>query len=123
MLATDINKFFYHTQLPELCLKMILEYRTLLKLTRTDIRTAVNFQHDTFFKVSCWLQILKFFLNKQLPELCLKMILEYRIMLEVTRIAIKTAVKIQHDTYFKVSCWLQILNFFLNTQLPELCLK
>ena len=61
---------------------MILEYRTLLKLRRAVIKTAVKIQHVTFFKVSCWLLILKIFLNTQLPEIYLKMILEYRSILE-----------------------------------------
>ena len=58
--------------------------------------------------MSCWLQILKNFLNTQLPELCLKMIVEHRIMLELTRTIARTAVKIQHDTIFQVLLCLMI---------------
>jgi len=50
-------------QISELCLKMILEYRPLLELTRIVARTAENNQHVTFFQASCWLQRLNNYLK------------------------------------------------------------
>jgi len=47
----------------EICLKMIVEHRTLVELTRTVAKTARNDQHGIFFPSAVALKIKKLFKN------------------------------------------------------------
>src|SRR5436190_9367486 len=102
VLATDVKTIFLNMRLSELFLKMIVKHRTMLELTRTIVRTAIKIQHNTFLSVVLATDVKTNFLNIRLSELCLKITVEHRTMLELTRTIVRTAIKIQHNTFLSV---------------------